>query len=502
MSTDKNENQPENKEAHEPDQEQGHELLQPEDMLDGEPEFEHKEDDLEDELEMELPEDSQIEDALEKVQEEEMEFISDKNAALLMKTPTGGRFLIYTMLTALLICIIWASMAPLAEITRGMGIVVPSQRLQVVQNLEGGILEEIYVKEGMRVAKGEPLLQLDDTRFTANFRESAVEYFSEMAKAARLKAELSGDPLKFPPALDNHPDYIAREKEIFDKRSDGLKAQLEIANKQVSQARHELVASEAQLEFLETSLDLGEEELELTKPLARQGVVSKVELIQLKQRVNDLASDKAMTELSLPKLKAAYQESAARRKELTLQFREEVVQELKETEVKLDQLTESHSALEDKVVRTMIRSPLDGIVKKIHINTIGGVVQPGADLMEIVPVEDTLLVEAEINPKDIGFLREGMKSVVKLTAYDFAIYGGLEGTVEHISADTIKDEKGESFYVVRIRTRDTHLGTEEKPLEIIPGMHTNVDIITGEKTLMEYLLKPILRAKQNALTER
>lgn len=154
------------------------------------------------------------------------------------------------------------------------------------------------------------------------------------------------------------------------------------------------------------------------------------------------------------------------------------------------------------MVRTLIRSPLDGIVKKLHINTIGGVVQPGADLMEIVPVEDTLLVEAQISPKDIGFLQVGMKSVVKLTAYDFAIYGGLEGVLEHISADTIKDDKGESFYVVRIRTEDTHLGTKNKPLEIIPGMRTNVDIITGEKTLMEYLLKPIMKAKQNALTER
>ena len=494
MSTDKNENQPESTE----ELEWEHEPLHTDDMLDGEPEF----DDLEEDLEMELPEDSQIEDALDQVKEEEMEFISDKNAALLMKTPTGGRFLIYTMLASLLIFIIWASLAPLAEITRGMGVVVPSQRLQVVQNLEGGILEKIYVQEGQHVRKGEPLMQLDDTRFTASYRESAVEFHSELAKAARLKAELSGQPLKFPPELEGHQDYIAREAEIFNKRSDGLKAQLDISNKQVAQAKHELAASEAQLEFLETSLELGEEELELTSPLARQGVVSRVELIQLKQRVNDLASEKSMTELSLPKLKAAYQESMARKKELTLQFREEVVQELKETEVRLDQLTESHSALQDKVVRTLIRSPLDGIVKKLHINTIGGVVQPGADLMEIVPVEDTLLVEAQISPKDIGFLREGMKSVVKLTAYDFAIYGGLEGVLEHISADTIKDDKGESFYVVRIRTDDTHLGTEAKPLEIIPGMRTNVDIITGEKTLMEYLLKPIMKAKQNALTER
>lgn len=446
--------------------------------------------------------DSSLEESVESIREEEMEFISDKNAAVLMKTPKGGRFLIYTTLLAIMIALIWASVAPLAEITRGMGIVIPSSRLQVVQNLEGGILEELYVVEGQYVKANEPLMQLDDTRFVSSYRESAVEYYSELARAARLRAELSGTELKFPEELNNYQDYMAREKDIFEKRIAGLKSQVDISNRQVSQAKHELVAAEAQLEFLTTSLELGEEELELTRPLARQGVVSKVELIQLKQRVNDLASEQKMTELNIPKLKDAYQEVLARKKEVTVQFREEVVQELRETEVRLDQLTESHSALEDKVVRTMIRSPLDGIVKKIHINTIGGVVQPGADLMEIVPVEDNLLVEAQISPKDIGFLREGMRTVVKLTAYDFAIYGGLEGTLEHISADTIKDEKGESFYIVRIRTETNYLGTPAKPLEIIPGMRTNVDIITGEKTLMAYLLKPILRARENALTER
>ena len=183
-------------------------------------------------------------------------------------------------------------------------------------------------------------------------------------------------------------------------------------------------------------------------------------------------------------------------------FREEVVEELKETEVILRQLAESQTGMQDQVDRTLVRAPLTGIIKKIHVNTIGGVFQPGMDMMEIVPIEDTLLVEANINPKDIGFLRKGMKAIVKLTAFDFAIYGGLEGQVEHISADTIKNEEGESFYVVRVRTDKNYLGTAEKKMEIIPGMQTNVDIITGQKTLAQYLLKPLLRAKMNALTER
>ena len=363
-------------------------------------------------------------------------------------------------------------------------------------------MEELFVQEGQLVQEGQPLVQLDDTRFKSTFRESAVEYYSDLAKAARLKAELSGKPLKFPPELGDYQDYVNREIEIFERRNAGLKAELDISNRQATQAKHELASSEAQLEFLTTSLELGQEELELTTPLAEQGVVSHVEMLQLKQRVNELASEQKLTELSIPKLHAAYQETLARKRELTIKFREEVVQELKDVEVRLDQLSETQTSLEDQVVRTLVRSPVEGIVKKINLKTIGGVVQPGMDLMEIVPVEDSLLIEAQIAPKDIGFLRDGMKTVVKLTAYDFAIYGGLDGIVEHISADTIKDEKGESFYIVRIRTNENHLGTEEKQLEIIPGMKANVDIITGEKTLMEYLMKPILKARQNALTER
>ncbi|WP_020584701.1 HlyD family type I secretion periplasmic adaptor subunit [Endozoicomonas elysicola] len=436
------------------------------------------------------------------IQEEDMEYISDANAAMLMKTPRGGRLLIYTMLLALFSAIIWASVARLDEITRGMGIVIPSSRLQVVQNLEGGILEKVFVTEGEQVLSGQPLMQLDDTRFSSSFRESAIEYHSELAKAARLKAELSGDTLNFPEALSDHPEYIERERDIYNQRADRFSAELNVASEQAAQAQHELNSAEDQLKFLTTSFELGQDELELTVPLAEQGVVSKVELIQLRQRVNDLESEKRRTELSIPKLRAGYQESLARKEEVIQKYRSDIVQELKETEVHLDQLNESHNAMEDQVDRTLVRSPMDGVVKKIHVTTVGGVVQPGMSLIEIVPLEDNLLIEAQIQPKDIGFLRQGMKAIVKLTAYDFAIYGGLEGDVEHISADTIKDEKGESFYIVRIRTKDNFVGSPEKPLLIIPGMRTNVDIITGDKTLMAYLLKPILRAKQNALTER
>ena len=221
-----------------------------------------------------------------------------------------------------------------------------------------------------------------------------------------------------------------------------------------------------------------------------------MELLQLKQRVNDLESQKRITELGIPKLKASYEESCARRKEIIQKYRTEVAQKLKDMEVHLDQLDESNIAPEDQVERTLVHSPMDGIVKKIHVTSPVGEVQPGMSLLEIVPLEDNLLIEARIQPRDTGFLRESMRTIVKLTACDFAIYGGLEGEVEHISADTIKNEKGESFYIVHIRTTTNSVDTEEKPLLIIPGMRTKVDIITGDKTLMAYLLKPILKTKK------
>ncbi|MGO0305233.1 HlyD family type I secretion periplasmic adaptor subunit [Endozoicomonas acroporae] len=455
---------------------------------------------------LETSSENSSENSLEKIEDtvlpDDMEYISDTNVAMLIRTPKGGRLLIYTMLLALFSSIVWASVARLDEITRGLGIVIPSSRLQVVQNLEGGILEQIFVAEGQQVHSGQPLMQLDDTRFSSTFRESAIEYYSELAKAARLRAELSGETLNFPAELDDYPAYMEREREIFYQRADRFIAELNVAREQAVQAEHELATTEDQLIFLTTSFELGQDELELTVPLAEQGVVSRVELIQLRQRVNDLESQMRRTELSIPKLQAAYQEALSRKEEVFQEYRADIVQELKETEVHLDQLGESNHALEDQVDRTLIKSPMDGIVKKIHITTLGGVVQPGMSLLEIVPLEDNLMIEAQIQPKDIGFLRLGMKAVVKLTAYDFAIYGGLEGEVEHISADTIKDEQGESFYIVRIRTKNNFVGSEDKPLMIIPGMRTNVDIITGDKTLMAYLLKPILRAKQNALTER
>ncbi len=432
----------------------------------------------------------------------ELDYMSDTSAALLLKSPRGGRLMIFFCLLALSAAIFWAGWAQVDEITRGDGRVVPSSRLQVVQNLEGGILEKLLVREGDRVEQGQVLITLDDTSFNSSFKESEVEYYSLLAAIARLRAQSDETELLFPPAIDGYADIQRREMKLYNQQRESLETELEIVGERVRQSEQEVKALETRRNHLRRSFDLGMRELTMTRPLALNGIVSEVELLQLEQRVNDLLSELDEAELNLPRLNSTLQEQKSREREVALKFREESQEELRDLEVKLAQLNETRKSLQDQVDRREVRAPLSGIIKKTYVTTVGGVVQPGMDLIEIVPIEDTLLVEAKINPKDVAFLRPGDRAIVKLTAYDFAIYGGLEGEVQHISADTITDEDGLSFYQVRILTDKNHLGTAQNPLEIIPGMHAQVDILTGKKTILSYLLKPILKARDNALTER
>jgi adhesin transport system membrane fusion protein len=247
---------------------------------------------------------------------------------------------------------------------------------------------------------------------------------------------------------------------------------------------------------------LAQEELKLTQPAFEQGAVSRVELLQIEREVNQMQGDMEATKLALPRARSSLREAQTKLEESTAKFRADAQEELTKVKAELDKIRESSVSLEDKVQRTQVRSPVKGIVKQIQINTVGGVIKPGMNLIEIVPLEDSLLIEAKVRPEDIGFIKPGLTAMVKLTAYDFAIFGGLPAKVENISADTILDEEGNSFYLVRVRTDKSYLGTDEAPLPIIPGMQASVDVITGKKTLLDYLLKPILKAQQNALRER
>lgn len=397
----------------------------------------------------------------------------------------------------------WASWATLDEVTRGEGRVIPSGRVQVVQNLEGGIVSEILVREGEIVEAGQVLLQIDNVRAASDLRENRKRYLALLGALARLHAEVDETAIAFAPqVLADAPEVARNERALFDARQQALRSELAILKSQATQRRQELAELESRLHQLDRSHQLALEELSITLPLAAKRIVPQIDLLQLKREVNDLAGELETTRLGIERIKSASEEAERRIEEKSLTFRAEAQRELNAVQAEAAALEEQIAADADRVERTEVRSPVRGTIKQLLVNTVGGVIQPGEDLVEIVPLEESLLVEAKVRPADIAFLRPGQPATVKVTAYDFSIYGGLDAVVEGISADTITDDQGERFYRIRVRTTDSTLDKAGTSLPIIPGMTTQVDILTGEKTVMDYLLKPILKAKHNALRER
>lgn len=438
------------------------------------------------------------------IPEEDLDFVTDANAAILASTPKGGHKLLFNAATFFILMLLWAGIAEIDEVTKGQGKVIPSSQVQIIQNLEGGILAEIMVKEGQIVRKNQILLRIDDTRFSSSLRESQLKLLSLKAKAARLKAEAEGKKnFNVPKEVAAKEPKLGRQEEaLFKSRQHELNAGTDILKQQVEQKKQEIRELQAKEKQLSRSYALAEKQLNISKPLVSRGAVSEMEILRLEREVAQLQGDLDATRLSLPRLESNLKEAQQKVSEMELRFRNEARGEYNDVSAELSSLTETGVALEDRVKRTLVRSPVYGTVKRLLINTVGGVIQPGAELVEIVPLEDTLLIEAKIRPQDIAFLRPDQIATIKFTAYDFAIYGGLSAKVEHISADTITDEKGNSFYQVKLRTERNYLGDELKPLPIIPGMVAEVDVLTGKKTILNYLLKPILRAKQRALSER
>ncbi|MFZ6043374.1 HlyD family type I secretion periplasmic adaptor subunit [Vibrio natriegens] len=456
-----------------------------------------------------------------KLSTDELDFVDDKTAALLLNTPSSARLMLWVMMFFFIAAIGWASWAKIDKVTVGQGKVIPSSQIQVVQNLEGGLVKEILVKEGQLVEKGQQLLLIDDTRFRSDFREREQQVANLTASVLQLSASISSvevnrdfdtanwkqsvvldyGKLTFPPQLEEkQPQLAQRQKAEYRENLDNLRNQLSVIDQQVQQKQQDLVEIEARVRNLRQSYQYVRKELDITKPLADEGVVPRIELLKLQRQVNDTRREMTSSELKIPVLKSALREAMLKRIDVALQFRSEQQEKLNNAQDQLSELVESAVGLEDRVNRTVVNSPVTGKIKTLYVNTVGGVIQPGMDIVEIVPTEDTLLVEAKIAPKDIAFLRPDLHAIVKFTAYDFTKYGGLEGELEHISADTTQDDEGNSFYIVRVRTDKTNFG-QGADLPIIPGMTASVDIITGKRTVLEYLLEPILKAKTNALKE-
>ncbi|MBD5779159.1 HlyD family type I secretion periplasmic adaptor subunit [Pelagicoccus sp. NFK12] len=392
----------------------------------------------------------------------DLDFVADTKAAFLENRSPLASLLLFTIVGIISAFVYWASTSQVNEVTRGQGKVVPTDFLQVVQSLEGGILAELKVAAGDTVEKGQSLLRIDSTAFSAARSESAAQRDNLMASIARLEAEAQArETIDFPAYIEeNRPDLAESERSLFLSR------------------RENLAGSVA---HLSKSLELKRQELAITVPLAEKGIVSQVELLRLQSAVND-------TESELRRIQSDYTK--------------EVLSQRNEARAKLEQIEKGMLAYEDKIRRTDVISPVNGTVNKVNFNTIGGVIRSGEPIVEIVPQESDLIVEANVLPKDIGFIHPGQEATVKLTAYDFSIYGGLKGTVEHISADSFTDERGDSYYTIRVRTGERSLKTSQQEFKIIPGMQVEVDILTGKKTVLDYIFKPLLRAKMNALTER
>ncbi|WOH84458.1 HlyD family type I secretion periplasmic adaptor subunit [Bradyrhizobium sp. BEA-2-5] len=409
-------------------------------------------------------------------------FANDIRSAALLRTPRTSRMLLWTSCALLATFLIWAHFAVLDEVKRGSGRVVPSRQMQVVQSLEGGIVGDILIREGDIVQQGQSLMRIDDTKFASEFGEIRERRAAMAARVARLDAEARGRAeITFPDDLEKMvPAAVATETSVFKMRGQKVAQDIDVLNQQVTR--------------LTGSLKLLEREQTLTRRLYEQKVVPEIEMLRL---------DRQATEM-----KGQLAEAQSKIANITASFRSQADEDLAKSRADLAVLDENIKSAQDRVRRTDLRAPVHGIVNKLNISTIGAVVQPGANLMDIVPLDDTLLVEGRIRPQDIAFIRPDQDAVVKISAYDSSVYGSLKGKVERISADTIVDDKAEkterqeTFYRVMVRTDKNHLGTEQRPLPIIPGMVTTVEVLTGEKSVLDYIVKPARLLRDEALRER
>ncbi|MCP8899138.1 HlyD family type I secretion periplasmic adaptor subunit [Gilvimarinus xylanilyticus] len=428
------------------------------------------------------------------------DWIEDADWAQVQQAPVRARGLLYGMLLVIVALIVWAAFAEIDEVARGQGKVIPSRQTQIVQSFDGGVVQEILVEEGQVVEEGAVLMRIDSTRFLSSLRENQAQYLSLRAKSARLNALVSGEPLKIPQeVLEAEPALVENEQTLFQSNLEELQQQLSQAQAQLAQRQQELREIEARLVQFERDYELSSRELEVTRPLLGSGAISEVEIIRLERDVANTQGEINQARAQRERILAAISEAENKIQQVTLAAKNEWRVELSEVLAKLSTLSETSTGLADKLKYADIRAPVRGTVQRLFINTEGGVVQPGSEVLEMTPLDDQLLIEAKIPPKDIAFLRPGQEAMVKFTAYDFTVYGGLDGELEHISADTITDEDDQTYYLVRVRTKEAGF---DQALPIIPGMTAQVDILTGKKTILSYLLKPILRAKQNALTER
>jgi adhesin transport system membrane fusion protein len=446
-----------------------------------------------------------------KTEQEDISFVNSAYAHLYDKPKRSVDILFLVIMTVIIGLIVWANIAQVDEMARGEGKVIPSSDIQKVQNFDGGLVSEILVKTGDHVMKDQPLMKIDTTRFQASLEEVKEERLSLLAKKARLNAQLKYNPRKkmntidFPEEIKSLEKYSVLEQNIYKNKIEEYQSTLKILELQFEQKIQEKKEIQSTIQQLSKSVKIVNDQMDTIDRMVKSGSKSRVELLNIQKELNTLEGDLNAAKLSLPRSELAISEAENKIREKVKAFSSETYNELQEVESELNKLESRLVSESDKLEKTTIRSPVNGTIKQININTIGSVVKSGVDLIEIVPDSDILLVEAKIDPKDIAFISPAQKALVKITAYDFSIYGGLEGNIVEISADSMvdpnsKDDK--SYYRVVVQTKKNYLERNGETLPIIPGMVASVDIITGKKSIMDYFLKPIVKVKENALHER
>ncbi|MEW7860355.1 MULTISPECIES: HlyD family type I secretion periplasmic adaptor subunit [Pseudomonas] len=400
------------------------------------------------------------------VRAEDVSFMRDLQGALIEQKTPASVLVLWLMTASVMVGLLWAHFARVEEVTQGEGRVIPASREQIIQSLEGGIMKELFVKEGQVVEQGQELLKIDPTRVGANYREALSRVQGLKGAIARLRAEAYDTPLMFPEEIKGSASIVRDETQAYNARQKTL---------------------QESVKALRRSLELAEGEVRLSAPMAHQGLVSEVEIMRLRRQANEF-------NLQIT--------------DRLNRFRSEANNELTRSESELAQALEVLKGREDVMNRTSITAPVRGTVNNIRVTTRGGVIQQGAEIMTLIPLEDRLLVEVKIKPADVAFIYPGLEATVKITAYDYSIYGGLSGKVEHISSDTLFDEEkartgreNPTYYKVYVRTDRASLDAHGRSFPIIPGMIASVDIKTGEKTVLAYLLKPVLKARE-AFRER
>ena len=435
---------------------------------------------------------------------DDLDFANDVRAALEQQAPRGTWTILLVILAMVAAAIGWASWAILEEVTSGEGRVIPSRQTQVVQTLEGGIVREIMVREGDLVKKDQVLMRIDDTGFASRLGEIRQKRWALKAEMARLLAEAQGaETIAFGADLETSaPEAVQSQRDSFRARKLQLEGEIDVLQQQLRQREQAAVELNASRKKLTATLSPLRRELRLTERLKKRGAVPEIDVLRLRREVASVTGELDVVMSSLPRAKSAISEARRKIDTANAAFSANARERMTTVRSELAVIDETLKAAKDRVLRTSLKAPVRGVVNKLNTNTLGAVVQPGRDIIEIVPLDDSLLIETQIRPRDVAFIRPDQKASVKLTAYDFLIYGALDGKVERISADTIADERGNAFYRVTVKTDKNHIDVGGRRLPIIPGMLASVDIQTGRKSVLDYLMKPVLRARYEALRER